>query len=204
MDEILKKSRIKRRSITACTPQQNGVAERKNRTLVESVRCILIQSELPPSFWAKVIATANHITNRCTTKSLDEGIPLEKWTGKRPNVGYFRPFGCKVHILNKNLNKDMFEPKTFQGIFVGYSDTSKAYRVWIPSERKIRVSRDVRFFHGFENNGRYEDIVCKDTINGRFKFHEESKDVPRTREIYFTHNPQNHEEPAPLPIREPI
>ena len=118
---------------------------------------MLIQSGLPPSFWAEAIATANRIRNRCITKSLDEGTPHEKWTGKRPNVGYFRTFGCKVLILNKIPNKDKFEPKTLQGIFVGYSDTSKAYRVWIPSERKIRVSRDVRFFDEFENDGRYKD-----------------------------------------------
>ena len=68
-------------------------------------------------------------------KSLDEETPYEKWTGNRSNVGCLRSFGCKVDILDKTPNKDKFELKTLQGFLVGYSDTWKAYRVWIPSER---------------------------------------------------------------------
>ena len=181
MDEILNKSGIQRRLKTVYTPEQNGVAERKNRTLVESARCMLIQSELPPSFWAEAIATANHIKNRCITKSLNEGTPYKKWTGKRPNFGYLRTFECKVDILDKTPNKDMFEPKILQGTFVDYFDTSKAYRVWITSEWMIRVSRDVRFFDEFENIGRYDDIVSENTVNGRFIFHEQRNDAPNTR-----------------------
>src|SRR5207249_5721498 len=70
-DELLQKSGIKRRLTIPHTPQQNGVAERMIRTLVDKARCLMIQSGLPPSFWAEAVATANHIHNRCPTRSLD-------------------------------------------------------------------------------------------------------------------------------------
>jgi len=115
-------------------PQQNGVAERKNRILVEAARCMMIQPKLSPSFWAEVIATANYIRNRCITKSLDSGTPFEKWTESRPNVHHLQKFDCKIFILNKFPNKGKFEARGLEGIFVGYFEVSKAYRVWLPKD----------------------------------------------------------------------
>lgn len=76
-DEYLSAQGIQRRLATAYTPEQNGVAERKNRTLVDSVRCLLLQSGLSPSFWAEAIHIANYIKNRCPTKKLGGRIPHE-------------------------------------------------------------------------------------------------------------------------------
>jgi len=89
MDALFKERGIRRRLTVPHTPEQNGIAERKNRTLVEAARCMMIQSGLPPSFWAEAISTANYIKNRCTTKSLVAGTPFEKWTGRRPNIANF-------------------------------------------------------------------------------------------------------------------
>lgn len=105
MNELLRSSGIKRRLTTTYTPQQNGTAERKNRTLVEMARCMLIESGLPPCFWAEAISTANHIRNRCITKSLNNGTSYEKWFGKQPDIKYFRKFGSRVMALNKTPNK---------------------------------------------------------------------------------------------------
>jgi len=102
---------------------------------------MIIQSKLPPSFWAEAIATANYIRNRCITKSLDSGTPFEKWTGRCPNVHHLQKFGCKAIILNKSPNKGKFEARGLEGIFVGYSEVSKAYRIWLPKDRKIHLSR---------------------------------------------------------------
>lgn len=107
---------------------------------------MIIQSGLPPSFWAEAILSANYIRNRCITKSLDSGTPFKKWTGRHPNVAYLRTFGCKAFILNKFPGKEKFDARGSEGIFVGYSETSKAYRIWSSKDRKIHVSRNVKFF----------------------------------------------------------
>lgn len=138
MTSIFKDAGIQQRLTTPYTPQQNGVAERRNRTLVESARCMLLESGMPNSFWAEAIATANYIRNRCITKALPDGTPYERWTKKQPDVSHLRTFGERVFILDKTPNKGKFEPRGLQGIFVGYPENSKGYRVWIPSERKIK------------------------------------------------------------------
>ncbi|KMQ88628.1 retrovirus-related pol polyprotein from transposon tnt 1-94 [Lasius niger] len=145
LDEYFEKKGILRRLTVPNTPQQNGVAERRNRTLVESARCMLTQANLPNSFWAEAINTANYIRNRCISKSLDAGTPYEIWSGKKPNVKHLRIFGCKVFVTDTTPGKGKFQPRAKEGIFVGYSSESKAYRVWIPTERRIHISRDVRF-----------------------------------------------------------
>jgi len=97
-DEYLKSEGIKRRLTTTYTPEQNGIAEHKNRTLVQMSRCLLLQSGLPPSFWAKAISTTNYIRNKCPTKALDR-IPYEARYGRAPNIAYFREFGCEAYCL---------------------------------------------------------------------------------------------------------
>jgi hypothetical protein len=168
MDKIFRDSCIQRRLTTVYSPQQNGLAERKNRTLVEAARCMLLESGLPASFWGEAIMTANHVRNRCISKSIDGDIPYERWTGKSPDVSHLQIFGCKAYVLDKSTNRGKFDSKTVEGIFVGYSDYPKGYRVWIPSEQKIRISRDVKFFEEFKSN-EYEDIISSETLNGRFK-----------------------------------
>jgi hypothetical protein len=144
------------------------LAERKNRTLVEAARCMLLESGLPALFWGEAIMTANHVRNRCISKSIDGDIPYKRWTGKSPDVSHLQIFGCKAYVLDKSTNRGKFDSKTVEGIFVGYSDYPKGYRVWIPSEQKIRISSDVKFFEEFESN-EYEDIISSETLNGRFK-----------------------------------
>lgn len=144
-DEYLSESGIGRRLTVTHTPEQNGVAERKNRTLVEMARCLLIQSGLPSSFWGEAINTANYIRNRCPSRSIEGGTPFEKWTGKAPDVSDFREFGSEVFTLDREPSKGKFQPRSKKGIFVGYSEQSKAYRVWVPEDRKIDITRDVKF-----------------------------------------------------------
>ena len=79
------------------------------------------------------------------TKILGARTPHELWTGKRPNLNYLRKFGIKVHFLNKIPNKGKFSPRGILGILVGYSEASKAYRVWRPDDRKIHIARDIKF-----------------------------------------------------------
>ncbi|KAG5323483.1 POLX protein, partial [Pseudoatta argentina] len=144
-DAFLREHGIGRRLTTTYTPEQNGVSERRNRTLVEMARCLLIQSQLPPSFWAEAVNTSNYIRNRCPSSSLNGRTPFEAWTGKLPDVSHFRSFGQKVYVLNRDPKKGKFDDRSKKGIFLGYSDVSKGYRVWISGERRVDVSRDVKF-----------------------------------------------------------
>ncbi len=100
-ENLLQVNGIQRKLTVPHTPQQDGVTERKNRTLLEMARCMIIQSKLAPSFWAEAISTANYLRNRCTSKSIDRGTPLKLWTGKRPIFMHLRSFGRKALDLDK-------------------------------------------------------------------------------------------------------
>ena len=179
MDTLLKKSGIQRRLTIPHTPEQNGTAERKNRTLVETARCLLDQSNLPTHFWAEAINTANHIRNRCISKSLDGRTPYELWHGTKPDISYLRSFGCKVLFLNKTPNKGKFEPRAIDGILVGYDDTSKGYRIWVPKDRKIIVARDVKFLDEIDQIDSHEEIA-DDTTEDKTKGILDDKTEPVT------------------------
>lgn len=144
-DDFLHKEGISRRLTVAHTPQQNGVAERMNRTLVEMARCMLLNCELPTVFWAEAVDTACYIRNRCPTSSLGGEIPYEKWFDKPVKIGYLKKFGTEVHVLDKSPNNDKFAARGIPGIFVGYPRTSKGFRVWIPEERRFIIARDIKF-----------------------------------------------------------
>jgi transposase InsO family protein len=106
LEDFLKHEGIRHELTVEYTPQQNGVAERKNRSLVETARCLMIQSGLSASFWAEAILTANHIRNRCPSRSLEGEIPFKMWTGRTPIVSYFRKFGTTPLHLIKRLERE--------------------------------------------------------------------------------------------------
>ena len=117
---FLKLNGIHRRLSIPHTPEQNGVAERRNRTLVEMARCMFIQGGLPPSFLAEAVSSANYLRNRCPTKTLHSKLLYEKWTRKKLNLGHLKTFGSKVVILEKGSSRDKFDAKGLKGVFVGY------------------------------------------------------------------------------------
>ena len=129
MDELLSDEGIKHQYSAAYTPQQNGVVERKNRTLIEMARTMLDEYKSPYKLWAEAINTVCHASNRLYLRKLKNKTPYELLIGKKPNVKYFRVFGCKCFILNKKTRLAKFEAKTYEGIFVGYASNSHAYRV---------------------------------------------------------------------------
>lgn len=149
---------ISRRLTIPQTPQQNGVAERMNRTLVEMARCLLFSSKLSAGFWADAVVTACHIRNRCPSCAIDDKIPYEKFFERPVKIHYLRSFGSKVYVLDKDTTKDKFAPRSKQGVFVGYPRDRKGYRVWLPHEHKLIIARDVRFL----KNERSEDAACID------------------------------------------
>jgi hypothetical protein len=149
-ESYLEKHGIKHEMTVAYTPEQNGVAERRNRTLVEMARCMMIQSQLSPSFWAEAISTANYLRNRCPSRSINGQTPHKLWTGKDFSVKHFQIFGTKGYRLDKTPNKGKFDPRSKKCIFVGYSTERRAYRVWCPDSKRIYATRDVKFVNNFE------------------------------------------------------
>lgn len=158
-DDYLKKAGIRRRLTAPYTPQQNGIAERKNRTLVEMARCMMHQAGSPPSFWAEAVNTANYIRNRCPTTALNGQIPFTLWKGKKPTVIYMHVFGSKAYYKDKGKPKRKFESRSQLGIFVGYDIQSKAYRIHDPATRKIIVTRDVKFMNETAFRHEYKEIL---------------------------------------------
>ncbi|MCH97661.1 retrovirus-related pol polyprotein from transposon tnt 1-94, partial [Trifolium medium] len=121
------------------TPQQNGVVERKNRTVQESARVMLHAKHLPYHFWAEAMNTAYYIHNRVTLRSGTSSTLYELWKGKKPTVKYFHVFGSKCYILADREQRRKMDPKSDEGIFLGYSTNSRAYRVF-NSRTKTDVS----------------------------------------------------------------
>ena len=101
------------------TPQQNGVVERKNRTLVNISRTMIIESNLPQNFWAEVVNTACHVTNRCLIRAVLNKTPYELLNNRKLMLSYLRAFGCRCFMLN-NGKDDLgkFDPRSDEGVFV--------------------------------------------------------------------------------------
>jgi hypothetical protein len=113
-------------------PQQNGVAERQNHTLMDMVRSMLSNSTLPLSLWMEALKTAVHIINRVLSKSVPK-TPYELWTGRKPSINYFHVWGCSADakIFNPQIGK--LDPKTISCHFIGYPKKSKGYRFYCPN-----------------------------------------------------------------------
>lgn len=140
----LKSHGIQIQLTAADCPQQNGTAERKNRTLMEMTRCMLIDANLSDNFWGEAIATANFIQNRVITRTTNI-TPYERWNGIKPGINEFHIFGskCFVHVLPAKRGK--LDNVAIEMIFLGYDENSKAYRCYNTTTRKVVISRDVRF-----------------------------------------------------------
>ncbi|GJR81665.1 putative ribonuclease H-like domain-containing protein [Tanacetum coccineum] len=137
MDDFYKEKGIRRAYSIARTPQQNRVAERRNRTLIEAARTMLAYSKLPTTFWAEAVSTACYVQNRVLVVKPHNKTPYELFRGFKPALSFMRPFGCHITILNTFDNLGKFDGKSDEGFFVGYSLSSKAFRVYNARTRKV-------------------------------------------------------------------
>ncbi|GJW85780.1 putative ribonuclease H-like domain-containing protein [Tanacetum coccineum] len=124
MNQFCERKGIKIEFSVARTPQQNGVAERKNRTLIKAARTMLADSKLPTTFWAEVVNTACYVQNRVLVTKPQNKTPYELFLGRKPALGFMRPFRCPVTILNTIDHLGKFNGKADEGFFVGYSINS--------------------------------------------------------------------------------
>ncbi|GJY33520.1 retrovirus-related pol polyprotein from transposon TNT 1-94, partial [Tanacetum coccineum] len=127
------------------TPQSNGVVERKNRTLQEMSRTMLNEQSLPQKFWCNAVDTSTYILNRILIRAILGKTPYELLKGRKPTLDYFRVFGSKCFILNTKDYLTKFDPKSYEGIFLGYSQNSKAYIILNKHTRKVEESLNVTF-----------------------------------------------------------
>ncbi len=147
LDELCAEKGIKRETTIPYTPQQNGLAERMNRTISVKINCMLIDSGLSPKWWAEALITATYLINRLPTRPLGMKSPYQLYNGRRPNISQMRVFGteCEALVLPK---PGKLSPKTRSCIFLGFTDLKKGYRLWDKERQKIIFSRDVTFIEG--------------------------------------------------------
>ncbi|XP_019157429.1 PREDICTED: uncharacterized protein LOC109153996 [Ipomoea nil] len=125
------------------TLQQNGVVERKNRTIQEMARVLLNAKRLPQKFWAEAVNTACYTINRVYLLPGTHQTAYEIWKGKKPNIQHFHIFGSRCFILKDCHPTAKFEPKSDEGVFLGYSPNSRAYRVYNKTSKTILESINV-------------------------------------------------------------
>ena len=119
-EQYLKKQSIQHEVTIPKTPQENGVSERMYRTLVETIRSMSADSELPKRFWAKALSTATYLRNRSPTNAVQDKTPYEAWTGNKPDVSHIRIFGCDAYAHVPKDERSKLGSKTRRSIFFGY------------------------------------------------------------------------------------
>ncbi|KAD5960593.1 hypothetical protein E3N88_12065 [Mikania micrantha] len=145
LDEFYLSKGIKRQYSIPRTPEQNGVVERKNRTLIEAARTMLADSGLPLTFWAEAVNTACYVQNRVLVNQRWLKTPYEMLHTLTPLISFFRAFGCPCYILNTKDQLTKFDSKVDAGYFVGYSSTCKAYRVFNCRTKIVEETLHVKF-----------------------------------------------------------
>nr|GEV43549.1 retrovirus-related Pol polyprotein from transposon TNT 1-94 [Tanacetum cinerariifolium] len=145
MNDFCLRKRIKREFSNARTPQQNGVAERRNRTLIEAARTMLADAKLPVTFWAEAVNTACYVQNRVLINKSQNKTPYELFNGRTPAIGFLKPFGCHVMIFNTLDHLGKFEAKGDECYFIGYSMSSKAFRVFNKRTKRVEENLHVEF-----------------------------------------------------------
>ena len=183
--KYFKKEGIKVQHTAPYTPQQNGVAERKNRTLMEAARCMLIDAELDKRFWAEAVNTANYLQNRLPSTAI-EATPYQLWNKEKPKVNDLQIFGCKGYAVIPKEKRRKLDDKAEKLTFVGYEEGTKGYRMLNSETSKITVSRDVKFikdsskkpeFHQ-DNTSEEEDRneISTESTNERINVEEEGEE----------------------------
>jgi transposase InsO family protein len=151
MREYLSRNGIRHETTTADTPQQNGVAERYNRTLLETVRALMLSAGIPKDLWAEISATAAYLRNRLPNRAnKNKSTPYELWYGKKPNVKDLRVIWADAFMHIPKHKRSKLEPRATKLKLLGYHDyhdheEKRAYKLWNTDQKKIEISRDVIF-----------------------------------------------------------
>ena len=143
--KILQQHGVKQRLITPYTPQQNGCAERDNRTLVEAARAMLYaHSNLPKRLWAELVNTAAYIINRTGVSAVEGKSPFELWFGKKPSIKHLKVIGTTCYAYIPGQKRKKLDKKALKCVLIGYNGDD-SYRLWHQESGDTKISRDVRF-----------------------------------------------------------
>ncbi|KAM2045153.1 hypothetical protein ACFX1T_009386 [Malus domestica] len=143
--EFCEANGIRRPLTVPRSPQQNGVAERKNRTILDMARSMLKSKRLPKELWAEAVACAVYLSNRSPTRSVWGKTPQEAWSGRKPGISHLRVFGSIAHVHVPDERRAKLDDKSEKFIFIGYDSNSKGYKLYNPNNGKTVISRDVTF-----------------------------------------------------------
>eukprot|EP00253_Pinus_taeda_P007554 PITA_07554 len=138
--EFCKKCGIAWHKTTPYTPQQNGVAERTNKTFMERARSMLSGAGLGHEFWVEVVETACYLVNRSPSSTLEDKTPREVWTSKKPFLSHLRVFECDAYVHVPKGKRTKLDSKSEKCIFIGYKDGLKGYKLWNPVTGKVVYS----------------------------------------------------------------
>ncbi|KAL1193517.1 Retrovirus-related Pol polyprotein from transposon RE1 [Cardamine amara subsp. amara] len=143
--EFVGKNGIVHQTSCAYTPQQNGVAERKNRHLMEVARAMMFDRSVPKTFWGDAVMTAAHLINRLPMRNLEDMSPYEVLYNTKPIIDHLRVFGSVCFVFVPEAQRNKLEPKSIKCMFIGYSSTQKGYKCYNPISKRVHVSREVKF-----------------------------------------------------------
>ncbi|GJW44962.1 putative ribonuclease H-like domain-containing protein [Tanacetum coccineum] len=202
---------IKREFSVARTPQQNGVAERRNRTLIEAARTMLVDSKLLTTFWAEVVNTTCYVLNRVLIIKPHYKTPYELIHGRTPLINFMKPFQCPVTILNTRDHLGKFDGKADEGFFIGYSVVSKAIRVFNKRTRIVEETLNIRFLENTPNvtANRPDWIFDVDSLTISMNYvpvvaRNQTNSIAGTRDNIVTSQPEKKTEPKQEYILIPI
>uniref|UniRef100_A0A2N9GLP2 Gag-Pol polyprotein n=1 Tax=Fagus sylvatica TaxID=28930 RepID=A0A2N9GLP2_FAGSY len=201
-DSFCQQEGIKRQFTVAYTPQQNGVAERMNRTLLERTRAMLRTAGMAKTFWAEAVKTACYVINRSPSTAIDLKTPMEMWTGKPADYSHLHTFGSPVYVMYNAQETSKLDPKSRKCVFLGYADGVKGYRLWDPTARKVLISRDVIFVED-KVQEKENDSTSKEKPKTATVQVEESQEqeVPDSSEAASEHEEQEQAEFATPQVR---
>lgn len=174
LSKELEKDGVRVEPTVAYTPSQNGVAERLNRTLITKARALLSAAELPVELWGEAVHTANYLKNR-TPSETDEGprSPEQMWTGRKPGLSHLRTFGCVAYAHVPAAKRAKLDQTALKGVFVGYAQTTRQYRILDPQDVTVKLHSDVRFDES-QNGGR---LLREQQMQGQQRMRELNFDV---------------------------
>lgn len=152
---------IKHEKSAPYSPQQNGLAERMNRTILEKVRCMLIESNLSKQFWAEAVHASAEIINMIPN-SMNKKSPNDMWGNNKSDLNKLKIFGCKAMVWLPEQKRKKLDSKAFECIYLRYSSDAKAYRLYDTNKRKIVISRDVVFL---ENEKLTNDTIPNTSLD---------------------------------------
>ena len=185
-----KEDGIKRELSIPYNPQQNGVAKRKNRSIIEVLNFMIHDQDIPMHLWEEAVKTIVYVHNRFSHNSVGNKNPEEMFSGEKAEVSHLKIFGFSMYIHIPKEKRTSLEPSGKNRLFVGYSEQSKSYRIYIPGYRQIELRRDVTFdedttFRKSRKDREYEEEHenPKATENPKLVRNEEESQIPEDHDM---------------------